>query len=56
LAGPGSSVREWFQRSAWADLLGEDVGLVEIHKLYRGHDRLLVSYSLGRFKGAPVLA
>src|SRR5467141_2363883 len=24
-----------------ADLLGEDVGLAEIHKLYRCHDRLL---------------
>src|SRR6266446_5739445 len=34
--------REWFQRSALADLLGEDAGLAEIHKLYRCHDRLLV--------------
>src|ERR1700738_4716533 len=34
--------REWFQRSAVADLLGEDAGLAEIHKLYRCHDRLLV--------------
>jgi hypothetical protein len=25
-----------------ADLLGEDAGLAEIHKLYRCHDRLLV--------------
>src|SRR5262249_59188980 len=33
--------REWFQRSALADLLGEDAGLAEIHKLYRCHDRLL---------------
>jgi hypothetical protein len=33
--------REWFQRSALADLLGEDEGLAEIHKLYRCHDRLL---------------
>jgi transposase len=33
--------REWFQRSAVADLLGEDAGLAEIHKLYRCHDRLL---------------
>jgi hypothetical protein len=24
-----------------ADLLGEDLGLAEIHKLYRCHDRLL---------------
>ena len=42
---PGSEWRlhrEWFQRSALADLLGEDAGLAEIHKLYRGHDRLLV--------------
>src|SRR5437660_6373782 len=33
--------REWFQRSALADLLGEDAGLAEIHKLYRCHDGLL---------------
>jgi hypothetical protein len=33
--------REWFERSALADLLGEDAGLAEIHKLYRCHDRLL---------------
>jgi hypothetical protein len=33
--------REWFERSAMADLLGEDLGLAEIHKLYRCHDRLL---------------
>ncbi|HEY1433268.1 MAG TPA: IS1634 family transposase, partial [Stellaceae bacterium] len=33
--------RQWFERSAMADLLGEDVGLAEIHKLYRCHDRLL---------------
>jgi len=37
-----ASHREWFQRSALADLLGEDAGLAEIHKLYRCHDRLLV--------------
>ena len=30
-----------FERSALADLLGEDAGLAEIHKLYRCHDRLL---------------
>jgi hypothetical protein len=45
LLAPGSEWRlhrEWFQRSALADLLGEDAGLAEIHKLYRGHDRLLV--------------
>src|ERR1700732_3558267 len=34
--------REWFQRSALADLLGEDAGLAEIRKLHRCHDRLLV--------------
>jgi transposase len=41
---PGSEWRlhrQWFERSAMADLLGEDVGLAEIHKLYRCHDRLL---------------
>ena len=45
LLAPGSEWRlhrEWFQRSAMADLLGEDAGLAEIHKLYRCHDRLLV--------------
>jgi hypothetical protein len=44
-AAPGSEWRlhrEWFQRSALADLLGEDAGLAEIHKLYCCHDRLLV--------------
>jgi hypothetical protein len=42
---PGSEWRlhrEWFQRGAVADLLGEDAGLAEIHKLCRCHDRLLV--------------
>jgi hypothetical protein len=42
LLAPGSEWRlhrEWFQRSALADLLGEDAGLAEIHKLYRCHDR-----------------
>src|SRR5207253_1401871 len=45
LLAPGSEWRlhrEWFRRSALADLLGEDTGLAEIHKLYRCHDRLLV--------------
>jgi hypothetical protein len=45
LLAPGSEWRlhrEWFQRSAVADLLGENAGLAEIHKLYRCHDRLLV--------------
>jgi hypothetical protein len=44
LVAPGSEWRlhrEWFERSAMADLLGEDPGLAEIHKLYRCHDRLL---------------
>src|SRR3954452_1563284 len=41
---PGSEWRlhrEWFRRSALADLLDEDAGLAEIRKLYRCHDRLL---------------
>src|SRR6202048_619447 len=45
LLAPGSEWRlhrEWFQRSALADLLGEDAGLAGIHKLYRCHDRRLV--------------
>jgi len=45
LLAPGSEWRlhrEWFERSALADLLGKDAGLAEIHKLYRCHDRLLV--------------
>jgi hypothetical protein len=44
LLAPGSEWRlhrEWFRRSALADLLGDDAGLAEIHKLYRCHDRLL---------------
>jgi len=44
LLAPGSEWRlhrEWFARSALADLLGEDAGLAESHKLYRCHDRLL---------------
>jgi len=44
LLAPGSEWRlhrEWFERSAMADLLGEDLGLAEIHKLYRCHDRRL---------------
>src|SRR3984893_8493206 len=44
LLAPGSEWRlhrEWFRRSALADLLGADAGLAEIHKLYRCHDRLL---------------
>jgi transposase len=44
LLAPGSEWhlhRQWFEHSAMADLLGEDAGLAEIHKLYRCHDRLL---------------
>jgi transposase len=44
LLAPGSEWRlhrQWFECSAMADLLGEDVGLAEIHKLYRCHDRLV---------------
>src|SRR6201987_1151266 len=44
LLAPGSEWRlhrQWFEGSAMADLLGEDLGLAEIHKLYRCHDRLL---------------
>src|SRR5499427_1613993 len=55
LLAPGSEWRlhrEWFQRSALADLLGEDAGLAEIHKLYRCHDRLLVSRGRQRFARA----
>jgi len=44
LLAPGSEWRlhrEWFGRSALADLLGGDESLSEIHALYRCHDRLL---------------
>jgi transposase len=44
LIDPGSEWRlhrEWFERSALADLLGEDFALAEIHKLYECHDQLL---------------
>ena len=33
--------REWFGKSAMADLLGSDFGLAESHKLYACHDFLL---------------
>jgi transposase len=33
--------REWYGRSALADLLGADAALADIHTLYRCHDRLL---------------
>ena len=44
LISPGSEwrlYREWFDRSALAELLGADAGLSDIHKLYACHDRLL---------------
>lgn len=44
LLAPGSEWRlhrEWFERSALADLLGADAGLSDIHTLYRCHDRLI---------------
>jgi Transposase DDE domain len=44
LLAPGSEWRlhrEWFARSALADLLGADFALAEIHKLYACHDLLL---------------
>jgi transposase len=44
LIAPGSEWtlhRDWFGKSAMADLLGADFGLAEAHKLYRCHDRLL---------------
>jgi Transposase DDE domain len=44
LIAPGSEWklhREWFGRSAMADLLGADFGLAQSHKLYACHDRLL---------------
>jgi hypothetical protein len=45
LLSPGSEWRlhrEWFLRSALADLLGGDFSLAEEHRLYACHDRLLV--------------
>ncbi len=33
--------RDWFERTALADLLGEDFGLAEIHKLYATLDQVL---------------
>jgi transposase len=44
LLDPGSEWklhRHWFESSAMADLLGEDFGLAEIHKLYNCLDLLL---------------
>ena len=34
--------REWYERSALADLLGADAALADIHTLYRCHDLLLI--------------
>jgi transposase len=44
LIQPGSEwrlYRHWFEHSALADLLGVDLELADIHKLYECHDRLL---------------
>jgi hypothetical protein len=44
LIAPGSEWRlhrQWYERSALADLLGVDASLAEIHKLYACHDLLL---------------
>lgn len=44
LIEPGSEwrlYRHWFEHSALADLLGADLELADIHKLYACHDRLL---------------
>lgn len=44
LIDPGSEWRlhrQWFERSAMGDLLGEDFALAEIHKLYECHGHLL---------------
>lgn len=44
LLAPGAEWRlhrEWYGRSALADLLGADAALAESHTLYRCHDRLL---------------
>jgi transposase len=44
LLAPGSEwrlYRHWFEHSAMADLLGADLELAEIHKLYACHEQLL---------------
>jgi len=44
LVDPGSEwrlYRHWFEHSAMTDLLGGDLSLADIHKLYECHDRLL---------------
>jgi len=59
LISPGSEWRlhrEWYHHSAMADLLGEDIGLVQKDKLYRCLDKLLphkeefFSHLTGRWK------
>jgi transposase len=44
LLDPGSEwrlYRHWFEHSAMADLLGADLSVADIHKLYECHERLL---------------
>ena len=44
LLDPGSEwrlYRHWFEHSAMADLLGADLRLADIHKLYECHEHLL---------------
>jgi Transposase DDE domain len=51
LLAPGSEWRlhrDWFDRTALADLLGGDFGLAESHKLYRCHD-LLIAHKQAMF-------
>ena len=59
LIAPGSEWklhRDWFAKSAMADLLGADFGLAEAHKLYACHDLLLAhkealfSHLVGRWR------
>src|SRR5579862_3881104 len=59
LIAPGSEWklhRDWFGKSAMADLLGADFGLAEAHKLYACHDLLLdhkealFSHLVGRWR------
>jgi hypothetical protein len=59
LLAPGSEWklhRHWFESTALADLLGEDFGLIESHKLYecldllRPHKRALFDHLTGRWK------
>jgi transposase len=59
LLDPGSEWklhRQWFQTTAMADLLGEDFGLAETHKLYQcldllvAHKQALFDHLSGRWK------